>query len=278
MRFKLSLSKITAASRLPLNYQYELSAWIYKVLAEASPAFSAFLHQQGYRHGSKQFKLFTYSSLEVEKYSIDKAQQRLIILSDTITLQISFCLEEAASTFITGLFMNQQVSIGDKLSRVEFVVSSVEALPQPSFTERMHFQTISPLCLSAVEERNGRLMPQYLSPEDKRFEKLLFDNLVHKFLSAPQLVLAIAQEKESLQRDSPMHFELLSMPKARLITIKTSTPQETKVKGYLFDFAVQAPATLMEFGFQAGFGEKNSMGFGCVEVRGHNGKKEVGIN
>jgi CRISPR-associated endoribonuclease Cas6 len=179
MRFKLTLSKTTAANRLPLNYQYELSAWIYKVLAEASPEFSAFLHEQGYRHGSKQFKLFTYSSLGVERYSIDQAQQRLIILSDSVTLQISFCLEEAASTFITGLFMNQQVGIGDKLSRVDFVVSSVEALPQPLFTNRMHLRTTSPLCLSSMEERNGRLMPQYLSPEDKRFEKLLFDNLIH---------------------------------------------------------------------------------------------------
>lgn len=267
MRFKLILSKLSNHNRLPLNYQYELSAWIYKVLAEASPQFSAFLHERGYRYGSKQFKLFTYGSLEVERYSLDKAQERLIIHSETVSLQVSFCLEEAASTFITGLFMNQQVGIGDKLSQVDFVVSGVEAMQTPSFTERMYFRTLSPLCLSTAEERNGKLMPQYLSPEDKRFEKLLFDNLLHKFMAAPQFALAVAHDKDSLQAESPMHFELLSQPKARLITIKRGTPQETKVKGYLFDFTLQAPATLLEFGYQAGFGEKNSMGFGCLEVR-----------
>jgi CRISPR-associated endoribonuclease Cas6 len=267
MRFKLTLTKTPAANRLPINYQYELSAWIYRVLEEASPEFSAFLHGQGYTYGSKQFKLFTYSSLEVARYSIDKTTERLIILSDTVSLQISFCLEEAASTFITGLFMNQRLGLGDRLSRVDFVVSGVEALPEPEFTEHMQLQTLSPLCLSVAEERHGRIMPQYLSPEDSRFEKLFFDNLLHKFMALPQFALAAAEDADALQGDLFMQFRLLSAPKARLITIKKDTPQETKVRGYLFDFALQAPANLIEFGYAAGFGEKNSMGFGCVGVR-----------
>jgi CRISPR-associated endoribonuclease Cas6 len=267
MRFKLTLRRTSAAYRLPLNYQYELSAWIYKVLEKASPEFSTFLHRQGYMYENKQFKLFTYSSLEVPRYDIDRTAERLIIRSSEVYLQVSFCLEEAATTFITGLFLNQQLCLGDKLSRVDFTVSRVEAMPEPTFNQQMQFRTISPLCLSTMEERNGRLMPQYLSPDDARFEKLLFDNLLHKFMAAPKLAMAAAGGQGSLPEEPVMRLRMLSGYKARLITIKKGTPQETKVKGYLCDFELQAPLTLIEFGYQAGFGEKNSMGFGCVEVK-----------
>jgi CRISPR-associated endoribonuclease Cas6 len=40
------------------------------------------------------------------------------------------------------------------------------------------------------------------------------------------------------------------------------------VRGYLCEFELQAPAELLRLGFQAGFGEKNSLGFGCAEVVG----------
>jgi CRISPR-associated endoribonuclease Cas6 len=78
--------------------------------------------------------------------------------------------------------------------------------------------------------------------------------------------LAPAGETRRYQDELPMAFRLLSAPKEKKIIIKAGTPEETKVRAYLFDFELQAPVPLLEFGYDAGFGEKNSTGFGCVEV------------
>ena len=45
-----------------------------------------------------------------------------------------------------------------------------------------------------------------------------------------------------------------------------STRQESKPRGYLYRFRIKAPKELIRMGYYAGFGEKNSLGFGCGEM------------
>ncbi|PIY05025.1 MAG: hypothetical protein COZ21_04960, partial [Bacteroidetes bacterium CG_4_10_14_3_um_filter_31_20] len=45
-----------------------------------------------------------------------------------------------------------------------------------------------------------------------------------------------------------------------------NTPEETFLKGFLFDFKITAPHELIKIGYYAGFGKANSLGFGCAEV------------
>jgi CRISPR-associated endoribonuclease Cas6 len=49
---------------LPFNYQYPLSAAIYKIIQRADEAYAAFLHNEGYQRQGKSFKLFTFSSIQ----------------------------------------------------------------------------------------------------------------------------------------------------------------------------------------------------------------------
>ena len=42
---------------------------------------------------------------------------------------------------------------------------------------------------------------------------------------------------------------------------------ESKLIGYQFDFFLDAPAELIRIGYYTGFGEKNSVGFGCVGIK-----------
>ena len=72
----------------------------------------------------------------------------------------------------------------------------------------------------------------------------------------------LSDEVESYDFD----FKLLSAPKQKLVTIKPYTDNETKVRGFVYSFRLKAPVALQELGYYAGFGEKNSMGFGCGEV------------
>ena len=85
MRFKLTLNvnKNAFGNRLPINYQYEQSAVIYRILASGNEQFAMWLHENGYQlESGKRFKLFTYSPFKVEKRRI--VNDRLILLSDTI--------------------------------------------------------------------------------------------------------------------------------------------------------------------------------------------------
>ena len=63
MRFEINMLvlKDKNGTHLPINYQYELSAWIYKVLNDGDPIFSEWLHFKGYKSKNKPFKLFTFS-------------------------------------------------------------------------------------------------------------------------------------------------------------------------------------------------------------------------
>ncbi len=69
---------------LPLNYQYPLSAWIYKVLARGDRGFAEFLHEQGYKmENQKTFKLFTFSNLRfpANTYRIIRGTDRMEVFS-----------------------------------------------------------------------------------------------------------------------------------------------------------------------------------------------------
>ena len=63
MEFKITLNiNRIHGDLLPFNYQYEQSAVIYRILAQADTQYSSWLHENGYQlNGSKRFKLFCYS-------------------------------------------------------------------------------------------------------------------------------------------------------------------------------------------------------------------------
>jgi CRISPR-associated endoribonuclease Cas6 len=96
MRFKITLQSIGKQRMLPIDNQYFLSAWIYRIIANADKDFAQFLHRHGYTNGSKQFKLFCCSPILFEKYKIWKEKALNEVLSKQAVFQVSFCLNEAA--------------------------------------------------------------------------------------------------------------------------------------------------------------------------------------
>ena len=66
--------------------------------------------------------------------------------------------------------------------------------------------------------------------------------------------------------DFDFKFETLSKPKSVLVTIKSGTPQQTRVRGFMCKYRMTAPSELMKIAYDAGVGEKGSLGFGMVEV------------
>lgn len=266
MRFRLILevNKQAFGNFLPLNYQYEQSAVIYKILHSADKEFAHWLHENGYQAAGKNFKLFTYSRFKIDKRIVLADKQRIQILSDTVEWQISFLPEKSTQSFIEGLFKRQTFEIGDKKSAVQFAVRSVEVLPPPIYSEEMTFATLSPLC---VKFRNDRGGIDYLAPTDVRAEYLLIKGLQDRYRSAYQKEIPCCALKEC-------KLEVLNQPKSVLVTIKTDTPQQTRVRGYITQFKLKAPAELLQLMYETGAGNLCSQGFGCLRVLDQNSLKQ----
>src|SRR5690554_1573982 len=125
MKFRICLHKNGREKFLPINYQYELSAAIYKVIDRADSGFSSFLHSQGYLAFGKQFRLFTFSRLSFSGYKIIRAASRIEHYGQEASFEVSFLVDRAAEEFIRGLFMAQEISIGDRISRIAYLVTHI---------------------------------------------------------------------------------------------------------------------------------------------------------
>ena len=260
MRFKLTLFLTSSFGRkLPLNYQYEQSAAIYRILAQANEEYTVWLHENGYKLASgKRFKLFSYSRFEVEKYRILKQTAELEILSDNVVWYISFLPEKSTEQFITGIFNNQQFEVGTRKSNVRFQVQSVELMPPPIFSDKMSYETLSPICL-ALKQPEG--YDQYIAPNHPEANRLIKQNLLDKYLASTG--------NEFSLDDFPFVVEVLNEPKSNLIHIKSGTPQASKVRGFMCNIRLTAPVELQKIAYETGIGSKNSIGFGMVrEVNG----------
>lgn len=243
---------------IPVNYQYPLSAAIYKVIEKGDAAYSVFLHETGYGKG---FKFFTFSDI---RCPFKIKGDRLLLLGHEVQFTISFHLPEASQNFIKGLFQSEQMDIADKKSRASFRVKSVEALPNPLAvcTE----QEIVPVCLKPLSPvvagvKNEKGYYDFLSPGHPGFISSLLYNWREKIKAnydegtADHAVL-------SLQVNP-----LKNPPKSRLITIKADTPEETKIRGFVhFELEAIAERRFLEVLVNCGVGLYNGQGMGGVKA------------
>ena len=264
MRFRINFQlEFPQYNKLPFNYQYPLSSWIYRTLGNANAEYASWLHDKGYKYHNHFFKLFTFSGLNIPKFKADG--DRMLLQSDSISLEISFFADEAVRYFIQGLFVNQELALGDKISRVELKVTDVLFEPEPELDTDSVFSCLSPICVSEASMVNGKMRAKYLSPNDEGYETLFYNTLIRKYLSTKEAAVDTGQDQVNSLREQ-CKLQVLSDVKHRLVTIKQGTPEETKIKGYLFDFRMKAPEELIRFAYDAGVGEKGSGGFGMVKI------------
>lgn len=261
MRFLLHLDITEGMNLLPFNYQYPVSAWVYKTIYEGNHEFAAFLHEKGFVSGSRSYKLFTFSQFRFPPKGFRVANNCMQLLCSQAQLELSFLVPEAMQHFIGGLFREQTFSIGDKQSKVNFGVRHVEALPFPDFANTVSFSANSPIMVSRYDENSK--YAEYLKPGHADYERILFDNLARKYAAALEAGL-LANSSPALNGTVDMRFSFKEPVKQKGILVKAGTPMQTQLVGYMYDFEMTAPRELLYIGYFAGFGEKNSLGMGCA--------------
>ncbi len=260
MRLSLQLIPISKAAVVPINYQYPLSAAIYKILHQASPDYAVFLHDQGYPAPSgRLMKLFTFSKLWIPKVKIER--QFLKGGHGPWRLQVgSPMLNEFVQNFVLGLFEAVEIVVAGQGVHTEFRVEQLEALPVPEFKETMRFKCLSPIVVSTIREHRGRLQPYYFRPHDEGVSEAIRNNLLEKHR------IIHAQKPEDNQLT--FRLEANDKPRSKLITIKEGTAEATQIKAFETYFTLEGSTELMQTAWECGLGEHNSQGFGMVEVVG----------
>ncbi|MDE1191534.1 MAG: CRISPR-associated endoribonuclease Cas6 [Arachidicoccus sp.] len=260
MRFRLKLFALNFPAILPLNYQYPLSAVVYKILQQADSDYAYFLHETGYRRSGnslKTFKLFTFSDI---KTPFKIQGDRMHMLTPEAEVIVSFHLPQAAEVFIKGLFLNQEIEIADRKSRTKFRISQVESAPLGLSKEPLQEIVLQPLSLIVSSKPNENGYYDFLAPEHPDFIPQLMYNWQSKYK-------ILYNDVEDAFADTEMEVLFYkNPPRARLITIKAYTPEETKVKGYVnFQLKIKGKLEALELLINAGVGVYNStVGGGCV--------------
>ena len=241
--------------------------------------FATWLHDQGYQFEGRQFRLFGFSRLDLRPY--DRRGDRMVMRGNHASLQLGFALPESGQHFLRGLFAEQTFPLGDQKTMVDFQVESIELQPVPDWGNRSspssHAETLrggtkgpssiyrasNPICVSRPRP-DGKA--DYLHPDEPDYVERLYQNLMNKMQS---YTLAVGGMAMPIPPYDPALFdlEILSEPRSQLITIAVGTPRETEVRGYRYDFRLHCDPSWQEFVWNVGLGEKNSQGFGFVEVR-----------
>lgn len=258
MKFKIVLRHAgDTKAIIPINYNHPLSSALYRIISKGNADYGKFLHQRGYGKG---FKFFTFSQVFCPFKIIG---DRMKLLEDELWFYVSFHLPDAAENFVKGLFQAEQIEIADKSSKAVFHVNSVENMANPlaPYKENeiisIQLKPLSPIVAGLQNEKGNY---DFLNPEDDRFAEVLKFNWRNK----------IATSYADLDTEPLLMVDIIPManpPKSRLITLKASTPQETKIRGWV-NFGIKATAErrYLELLMNAGVGVYNSMGCGSVII------------
>ncbi len=263
MRIQFSLSCQKGAI-IPINYQSEISNWVFTVLSNAGAELSAWVQQNGFDLSSRNFKLFTFSPLAIYPYEMDQVKQEFKLLGNQVKLSVSFYMDPSFEQQIVHLFRQVPLMLGTLEGRpAQFEVKHWQILQRPNFKDTMQFKAVSPISVTTVEE--GKAANLYLLPDNEAYDISFFHHAVRRFKAAMQYKSLAAMKL--IDPAFPMHYRLLGQAKSRLIHLKPNPEGISQLRGFAFEFEISMPIPLMEFCYFSGFGEYPHLGFGFVEIK-----------
>lgn len=246
MRIKITL-KPEKEKNMNINYNYYLSSLCYKFLNKSNRDFAAMLHEEGFEAGEKRFKLFTFSQLLCKKVHIEGTY---ITFNADVIWFVSSPLSEFILYFAQTIMLEESIEIGG----VNFEVANVELLKPAEIKNNMKFKCLSPIAVNTGCMVDGEFKQYYLSVDNEKFKDNIKNNLIKKYYAF----------NKRLPKDLNLDMRILNIHeclKGKRINVKNSF-----IKGYMPVFEISGSPELIEIGYEAGYGSKNSMGCGMVEV------------
>jgi CRISPR-associated endoribonuclease Cas6 len=259
--FSLSCQRETI---IPINYQSEISVWIFSALAKGGAELSAHVRNMGFDLLDHSFKQFTFSPLAIFPYEMDQVRQEFKLMGNQVKLGVSIYLDRSYEQQVVNLFRQTPLQLGTLEGKpAHFEVKHWQILPRPDFRETMAFKGISPISVTSTEE--VPVPNPYLVPDSEPYDISFFTHLVRRFKAVHQYK-SLAGLK-LLDPSFPMHYRLLSQPKSRLIHLKYGIGDVNQLRGFMFDMELSMPTPLLEYCYYAGVGEYPYIGFGFLDLK-----------
>lgn len=238
MRLKIHL-KAKNNFKVPFNYNHILSSIIYNKIID--------LNLSHELHSSNTFKFFNFSQLNIPKRKM--VEDGIIAKNRVINFYLSSPNDLLIKNIVNGFVDNLEV----KFKNETLNVTKIEALKTPEFSKKSEFKTISPIIIRDTQEINGKTKRIDLAPSDKFF-KGIEANLIKKYCMFNNI--------EKTDKKIKVYSEMANVKRKR-ITIPKG-PNTTYHRAYMMDLILEGDLDLIEFAYDVGLGEKNSMGFGMI--------------
>lgn len=200
-------------------------------------------------HSSKSFKFFTFSQIYIPKRRIVK--DGIIAKDGVISFYISSPNDFLIKSLVDGFLEDLEISFQNQ----KLTIQKIEALKTPEFSSKSEFKTLAPIIVRTKKEIDGELKIWDLAPSDKFF-KSLENNLIKKYIKFNNLT----KTDKKINIYSDMNFV-----KRKRISINKDNAT-THHRAYMMDLILEGDLDLIEFAYDVGIGEKNSMGFGMVKL------------
>ena len=263
---RLLLKLLTKDTSLSLNYNFFLSSAINKLLQFDSPQFSKFLHQRGYPVDGKMYRLFSFA-LIFEK--TDLAYPAISILSPQAKLYItSPIVDDFIRSHFIRTFHNQSLEILEHSCKISFTIEQIESLPDPVFGEVNYFKPLSPFILSVKRAWRHKFTQYYFRYTDDITEinAALNENLKSKYEMIYKKPYAGKDVTFAWDENYISAYLQKNKKLIKKITLLKRGFQPVEYIGNKIPFTLTGSKELINVGYQCGFGEKTSMGFGLVEA------------
>lgn len=289
MRLKITL--VSEQQTIPINYQHFLSSAIYDYLSKSDIKFSTNLHD------SKNFKFFTFSWLQFPQKKI--IDFMIKIISPEFYWYISSPWDEFIQNFVNGLLELGGLRIG----QYNFPITQTETLPNLIATHEwffgekqsqlcrhssplskgginsnrnsFRFSCLSPLVVTTKKEYKGKLVKYYYKPTDnpEEISEKIRQNLINKYsafysLTTKQLDNQTTRQLNNQTTELKIEFDknYIKTPKARVLSHYIKDDLDIKIPAIMCPFTATGSVELIKFGYECGFGELNSAGFGMVKL------------
>ena len=239
MRLKINL-KAKNNFKLPFNYNHIVSSIIYNKIVDLDLAHKL--------HASNSFKFFNFSQLNIPKRKIVK--DGIIAKNGKINFYLSSPNDLLIKNLVNGFVDNLEIKFKDE----KLFVEKIEALKTPDFTEISEFKTLSPIIIRDTKKIDGKDKRIDLPPNDKFFRGIE-TNLIKKYCTFYDL--------ENTDNKIKVYSEMANVKRKR-ITIPKG-PNTTYHRAYMMDLILEGDIDLIQFAYDTGVGEKNSMGFGMLK-------------
>ena len=236
---------------LPASYNHLLVGIIYRFLNGSNPEYASFLHDEGYFLAGKRFKLFTFSQLMADRRQILAGQ---IHFSSVLSWYVSSPVERFLSHFADTLLTEGRLSLG----KHQLQVKDVSVPRVPRFQSNMEFRCLSPIVMTTVREHNGKPSMYYCRPDDAAFSDLIRQNLIRKH----EAIYGCPPHDDTLD----FSFDKRYIQKRRGRVTRLVDYKGIKIKGVMCPFRVSGSVALIQTGYECGFGDKNSAGFGMAGI------------